>query len=92
MPTTNLGGAAKGAVAGRGRCAAEKVGIVAQNNAKRCKRKNNMNQRVYYSLFLESIQIETGPSFKSDTFMSAPNVPVQTRQPDRSANVFTKDS
>lgn len=34
-----------------------------------------------YSLFFVSMQIVTGPSFKSSTFMSAPNSPVPTCLP-----------
>lgn len=35
----------------------------------------------YYSLFFVSIQMVTGPSFSSSTFMSAPNSPVATCLP-----------
>ena len=35
----------------------------------------------FYSLFFVSMQMVTGPSFNSSTFMSAPNSPVPTGLP-----------
>ena len=39
---------------------------------------------IVYSLFLVSIQMVTGPSLTSSTFMSAPNSPVPTCLPSAS--------
>jgi hypothetical protein len=45
-----------------------------------------------YSLTFESIQIVTGPSFTSATFMSAPKTPVGTFLPEAVSSSWTKRS
>lgn len=45
-----------------------------------------------YSRARESIQIVTGPSFTSDTYMSAPKHPVATGRPSAAASAATKRS
>ena len=45
-----------------------------------------------YSLFLVSMQMFTGPSFKSYTFISAPNSPVPTSRPSASDSLRQNSS
>ncbi len=47
---------------------------------------------LFYSLFFVSIQIVTGPSFNSSTFISAPNSPVPTCLPIASESCEQKAS
>ena len=46
--------------------------------------------RGVYSLFFESIQMVTGPSFTSSIFMSAPKTPVAGVRPEALATASTK--
>ena len=57
-----------------------------------CCFKSGWSWRGRYSLLLVSIQIVTGPSLMSATFMSAPNSPVPTSLPMSAESVVQKYS